>query len=216
METSRRMTAPPNRRPTRARDLRDVGQDRRPFCASCGERRAGDRVLGVGVHQDPHRVRHNFDGRVIRDQGARSPSASSREFMRIAAPLPGADQTFLLNLAFFLWSSWPACGLRTPLEVHVGGQPYGGGQAHGGRAAEGDDVKAVRLDSMRSARRRLSLVIAMVPMFARDRRTDGAPPPPAPPVVQHLVLSLHFFSFWFVTLIVTHYIIDIPSSLLGG
>ena len=195
-----------------------------PFCARFGERRASDRSYSVWEFIREHVIESviSFDGRVIRTVKTLlvNPGELTIAFMRGArlpylAPL---QLFFLMNVGFFLWSA--ATGSRifdTPLTVHANGMPY----SEVARpmvirqlAAKHMDEKVytARFNAIGSAQAR-SLIVAMVPAFAllvgiatlRRKRA---------PIVQHVVYALHFYSFIFVMLVVSRYLVDLPLVAL--
>jgi hypothetical protein len=185
------------------------------FCPGCGEMRASDRDHSVVAFMREHVLESvlSLDGRVLRTVKALllTPGELTAAFMRgkRAPYLPPLQCFLLLNVLFFLAS--PGV-LDFPLRQQLNGTPW----MHDAQrmvlekiAQEKVDytVFAAKYNAMTSTQAR-SLVILMVPMFAvvigvlafnRNR-----------PVVQHLVYSLHTYSFFFVGLPLAIFAVGTP------
>ncbi len=198
-----------------------------PFCGHCGEQRASDRSHSLFEFLKDHVVAPiaNFDGRVIRTFRTLlvKPGELTRQFMRGSRlPYLAPLQLFLLcNLAFFIWSGATKSRiLDTPLRAHVRGMAYSEKASamvldHLQRTKEEEKVYSARFDAVGSAQAK-SLVIVMVPVFAlfvggltlvlRRRR----------PFVQHLVFAFHTYSWFFLCLIVSIYVLYLPLTFVLG
>ncbi|MEO7181319.1 MAG: DUF3667 domain-containing protein [Gemmatimonadaceae bacterium] len=194
-----------------------------PFCAQCGEKRASDRTYSLWTFFKDHVVESvlSFDGRIIRTLTTllRKPGELTREFMRgVRLPYLAPLQCFLLlNLGFFVWSSW--AGMRiydTPLWVHMNAQPYSRVatamvRGYLGSHQIAEPVYHARFNAIGAAQAR-SLVLVMIPAFAaaaalimlRRRRA---------PLVQHLVFALHTYSFVFILMVAARYLIYYPLNV---
>jgi hypothetical protein len=185
------------------------------FCSNCGEMRASDRSHSVMTFMREHVLEAmlSLDGRLFRTAKTLllKPGELTAAFMKGSrTPYLAPLQCFLLfNIVFFLTNQGV---LDTPLRQHLDGMPWSSTARVlvAERMAKTHVTKtefAAKFDAVESAQAR-SLVIAMVPAFAiligvltlgRKR-----------PIVQHLVYSLHTYSFFFVGLPIVLIVVAIP------
>lgn len=177
------------------------------FCPECGEKRASDRRYSLRAFAHEHLLEAlaSFDGRLLRTVRVlvKRPGELTAAFMRGArVPYLPPIQCFLIfNVALFFWSSAARVPiLDTPLSAHLRGTPYSAlatrlVNERIARTHEPIGEFSARFDTASAAQAR-SFVAVMVPALAllvglvafRQRR----------PFVQHLVFSLHAFSFLFL------------------
>jgi hypothetical protein len=186
------------------------------YCPDCGEMRASERSHSVVAFMREHVLEAmlSLDGRVIRTLKTLllKPGELTAAFMRGSrTPYLAPLQCFLLfNIVFFLTNS----GV---LDMPLGQQIRGTGWRHTAQRLVSERLLArhidynefaAQFDAVNSAQAR-SLVIVMVPVFALV--VGLLMIPRRRPIVQHLVFSLHTYSFFFIGLPIALLLVAWPA-----
>ena len=179
-----------------------------PYCPRCGERRARDRKRSlVEFGAESFEALTSFDGRAIRTYRLllARPGELTLAFIRGVRLryLPPLQCFLIANLLFFLWSTGMNVRvLDTPLSVHVSNGLYGAAAkrllVEKVREQKGDSVLVAREFETVTGAQAKSLVLVMVPLFALGiaALTIGR----KRYAVDHIVFSLHFYTYLFVLL----------------
>lgn len=179
-----------------------------PYCPTCGEKRASDRKHTLTEFGAENlEALTSFDGRAIRTYRLllTRPGELTLAFMRGVRLryLPPLQCFLIANLLFFLWSTGMNVQvLDTPLSTHLNNGLYGPAAkrmlAEKVREEKGDSVLVARDFATVTSAQAKSLVLVMVPLFAAGVAvlTVGR----KRYAVDHIVFSLHFYTYLFVLL----------------